>query len=68
MLFPLYYVEMAVGIGVQMVLLFGGVACSGFRKVLSVRRGTALAQWFRCCATNRKVAGSIPGGVTGIFH
>ena len=25
-------------------------------------------QWLRCCATNRKVAGSIPAGVTGIFH
>ena len=22
----------------------------------------------RCCATNRKVAGSIPNGVIGIFH
>jgi len=29
---------------------------------------TAVAQWLRCCATNRKVAGSIPAGVTGIFH
>ena len=29
---------------------------------------TAVAQWLRCCATNRKVAGSIPDGVTGIFH
>ena len=29
--------------------------------------GTAVAQWLRCCATNRKVAGSIPGGVTGNF-
>ena len=29
--------------------------------------GTAVAQWVRCCATNRKVAGSIPEGVTGIF-
>ena len=28
------------------------------------RGGTVL----RCCATNRKVAGSIPAGVTGIFH
>ena len=28
----------------------------------------AVAQWLRCCATNRKVAGSIPGGVIGIFH
>jgi len=29
---------------------------------------TAVAQWLRCCATNRKVAGSIPAGVIGIFH
>ena len=28
----------------------------------------AVAQWLRCCATNRKIAGSIPGGVIGIFH
>jgi len=27
-----------------------------------------VAQWFRCCATNRNVAGSIPDGVIGIFH
>ena len=30
--------------------------------------GTAVAQWLRCCAKNRKVAGSIPDGVIGIFH
>ena len=30
--------------------------------------GTAVAQWLGCCATNRKVAGSIPDGVIGIFH
>ena len=29
--------------------------------------GTAVAQWSRCCATERKVAGSIPAGVTGFF-
>ena len=29
--------------------------------------GTAIAQWLRCCATNRKVAGSIPAGVSGFF-
>ena len=29
---------------------------------------TAVAQWLRCCATNRKVVGSIPAGVIGIFH
>jgi hypothetical protein len=28
--------------------------------------GTTVAQWLRYCATNRKVAGSIPDGVTGI--
>ena len=28
----------------------------------------AVAQWLRCCATNRKVAGSIPDVVIGIFH
>ena len=30
--------------------------------------GTAVAQWLRCCATNRKVADSIPDGVIGIFR
>jgi len=30
--------------------------------------GTAVAQWLRCCATNQKVAGSVPAGVIGIFH
>ena len=29
--------------------------------------GTTVAQWLRCCATNQKVAGSIPDGVI-IFH
>jgi len=29
--------------------------------------GTAVAQWLRCCATNRKVAGSIPAVVSGFF-
>jgi hypothetical protein len=33
-----------------------------------MQRGTAVAQWLRYCATNRKVAGSIPDGVIGIFH
>jgi len=30
--------------------------------------GTAVAQWLGFCATNPKVAGSIPSGVIGIFH
>ena len=39
-----------------------------FYSRATVCAGTAVAQWLRCCATNRKVAGSIPAGVTGIFH
>jgi len=34
----------------------------------TLKMGTAVAQWLRCCVTNRKVAGSIPAGVTEIFH
>jgi hypothetical protein len=30
-------------------------------------RGHMLAQWLRHCATNCKIAGSIPDGVIGIF-
>ena len=29
--------------------------------------GTAVAQWLRCCATNRKVTDSIPADVSGCF-
>jgi len=29
--------------------------------------GTAVAQWLKCCATNRKVAVSIAAGVSGSF-
>jgi len=29
--------------------------------------GTAVARWLRCCATKRKVVGSIPAGVSGFF-
>ena len=29
---------------------------------------TTVAQWLRCCATNQKVAGSIPDSLIGIFH
>jgi len=29
--------------------------------------GTAVAQYLRCCVTNRKVAGSVPAGVSGFF-
>ena len=29
--------------------------------------GTAVAQWLRCCATNQKVAGSIPATFSRFF-
>jgi hypothetical protein len=32
------------------------------------KRGTRWRSWLRHCATSRKVAGSIPNGVTGTFH
>jgi len=43
-----------------------GRICLALRLVYVM--GTAEAQWLRCCAINRNVAGSIPAGVTGIFH
>jgi hypothetical protein len=43
----------------------------GFIKILavvSISGGPLMvAQWLRHCATNQKVAGSIPDGVIGIF-
>jgi len=33
-----------------------------------IQRGTRWRSWLRYCATSRKVAGSIPDGVIGIFH
>ena len=47
------------------------VACSPHRRFHYFNytgRGTAVTQWLKCCVTNRKVAGSIPAGVIGIFH
>jgi len=34
---------------------------------LPISERTMVAQWLRCCATHRKVAGSIPAGVSGFF-
>ena len=34
---------------------------------IDYKYGTAVAQWLRCCDTNRKVAVSIPAGVFGFF-
>ena len=56
------------------LLTFYRLYCSVILKIFvilpkhKVKTGTAVAQWLSCCATNRKVAGSIPDGVIGIFH
>jgi hypothetical protein len=41
---------------------------SGCVYVLGGGGGTRWCSWLRHCATSRKVAGSIPDGVIGIFH
>jgi len=45
--------------------------CDFFRndilRCITFQVGTVVAQWLRCCATNWKVAGSIPAGVIGFF-
>jgi hypothetical protein len=52
-----------------------GLVCRRVLCILCTRcmlhsnhRGYAVAQWLRHCATNQEVVGSIPDGVTGIFH
>jgi len=35
---------------------------------IHIHGGTRWRSWLRHCATSRKVAGSIPDGVIGIFH
>jgi hypothetical protein len=37
-------------------------------KRLCCERGTRWSSWLRCRVTSRKIEGSIPDGVTGIFH
>ena len=48
-------------------IIWSIVTLDDFKTVLQ-HMGTAVAQWLRCCATNRKVGCSIPAGVIGIFH
>ena len=52
-----------------LVILFISFGFSGKKNSYSTKllRGTAVAQWLSCCATNRKVAGSIPAHVIGFF-
>jgi hypothetical protein len=39
----------------------------GGRVVSLTHAGTVVAQWLKCCATNRKDLGSIPSSVSGCF-
>ena len=39
-----------------------------FNHITFLQKGTRWRSWLGHCATSRKVAGSIPDGVTGIFH
>jgi len=50
-----YHLE-GIGVGGRIIL-----------KGVFITEGTTVAQWLRCCATNRKVAGSSPAGVSGFF-
>ena len=45
-----------------------GAITLGNKYRYSTSWGTVVAQWLRCCAINRKVAGSIPADVIGILH
>ena len=54
--------------GDELVYLYQSVSKGLYFVRVLVHIGTMVAQWLRCCATNWKVAGSIPNGVIGIFH
>ena len=46
----------------------GPLNMDAIKTVYITNLWTAVAQWLRCCATNRKVAALIPADVIGIFH
>jgi len=48
-------------------LMYKNLFYNKFISCLYMFRGTAIAQWLSCCATNRKVADSMPDGVSGFF-
>ena len=52
----------------QLVSMEFFIDIKSFRSHYGPGVDSAVSQWLRCCATNRKVAGSIPAGVIGIFH
>jgi hypothetical protein len=42
--------------------------CVGYSFFHNLYLGHAVMQWLKHFATNRKIAGLIPDGVTGFFH
>jgi hypothetical protein len=51
----------------QCVCVCGHDSSWHYGSALARERGTAVAEWLRYCATNQKVAGSIPDGVMEFF-
>ena len=49
------------------IFLWHSVFLSYISHLSLFYKGTAVAQWLRCCATNRKVAGLIQASVSGFF-
>jgi hypothetical protein len=52
----------------NMYLVLSVYFSSDFMKVFRLNGGTRWRSWLRHCATSRKIAGSIPDSVIGIFH
>ena len=52
----------------KFILLCGGGDLWRVYSYIYFSTGTAVAQWLRLCATNRKVAVSIPDGLIAICH
>ena len=59
--------RIALGNPVYSILAYGPNSYHSSLLILTHPLGTAVTEWLRCCATNRKVVGSIPDGVIGIF-
>ena len=55
-------------IAVHGMMSYRHAPSSGFHITHQYIKGTRQRSWLRHCATSRKVAGSIPDGVIGIFH
>jgi hypothetical protein len=56
------------GVILQMYYTYDGSTLTHIMVKDIYYEGTAVAQWLRFRATNRKVAGSIPDGVMGFFR